>query len=122
MAKILLADHDKEKGHAIAAMFRRAGHAVEVFDDGHEALGAVDRTRFDLMLAGVAVPGIDGIALAQEVYRTNPDLKIMLIAGFVALHMKPRKLRNGHRVPVISHPIHLRKVVQTLPEMLRMTA
>lgn len=122
MAKILLADSNNEITGVIAGMFRRAGHAVEIVNDGMDALGAVDRSRFDLVLTGMNIRSLDAIDLATEVYRTNPALRVMLIAGFAAVAMIPARLRNGRRVPVMTRPVHLRHVVETLPQIARLSA
>ncbi|MFO0005208.1 MAG: response regulator [bacterium] len=101
---------------------RRAGHVVEVFDDGHAVLGALDRRPFDLLLTGFVIPGMDGIALAREARKTNPAIKIMLMAGFLAMAMTSGRTQGGKAVPVISQPIHLRHLVDSLSDVLQASA
>jgi len=122
MAKILLADTDLEKRRVIATMLRRAGHVVEIYDDGHAALGAIDCRPFDMLLTGFVMPGMDGISLAREVIKTKPSIRIMLIAGFLAMAMSSCRTKSGKAVPVISHPIHLRHLGDLLSNVMRASA
>lgn len=84
MARILIAEDEED----LRALLRRAlsegGHAVEVAADGAEALERLERAEaaFDLLLADIRMPVMDGIALALAVAPAQPDLKILLMTGY----------------------------------------
>jgi len=60
------------------------GHTVLLAHDGGEAAQALGQAgaRFDLLLADVRMPVMDGIALALAASRDHPDLPILLMTGF----------------------------------------
>ena len=82
MARILIAEDEE----SLRAFVRRAladvGHDVTVAGDGAEALDLLTRGKFDLLLADIKMPVMDGIALALAAARDHPDLVIVLMTGY----------------------------------------
>jgi len=58
--RILLAEDNPVNQEVAVAMLELLGHRVEVASDGHEALEALERTSFDLVLMDCQMPGPDG--------------------------------------------------------------
>ena len=60
------------------------GHAVTATADGAEALDVLVKSggEFDLLLADIKMPIMDGIALALSVARDYPRLPIVLMTGY----------------------------------------
>ena len=60
------------------------GHFVVATADGGEALDKLqnDNDGFDLLLADIKMPVMDGIALALAVARDFPKLPILLMTGY----------------------------------------
>jgi two-component system cell cycle response regulator CpdR len=52
--------------------------------DGQEALEALSQGGFDLLVADIVMPVLDGIALALVAARHHPGLRILLITGYAA--------------------------------------
>jgi two-component system, cell cycle response regulator CpdR len=82
MAKILIAEDEEALRSLVARAIVAEGHAVEAVPDGAEALAALGRQPFDLLLADIKMPVMDGIALALTVARDFPELTILLMTGF----------------------------------------
>lgn len=84
MARILIAEDD----HSVRDFVRRAlelsGHEVVVAHDGAEAAAALapGARAYDLMLADIKMPVMDGIALALAAARDFPALPILLMTGY----------------------------------------
>lgn len=117
MAQILLAEDDDSMREFLARALRRAGHQVEAVADGAEAMTALDSTPFDLLLADVVMPGLDGIELARRAGQAQPGLRVMFITGFAAVALKARaQAPQGARV--LSKPFHLRDLVSQVDQML----
>lgn len=84
MARILLAEDDMSVREFARRALESDGHAVTMAHDGGEAAQALGPSgvHFDLLLADVKMPVMDGIALALKVSRDRPDLPILLMTGF----------------------------------------
>lgn len=112
MARILLAEDDPSMRIFLARALERAGHAVVPAADGEAALAALaDEPGFDLLIADIVMPGLDGIELARQASQAAPGLKVMFITGFAAVtlggrHVAPRGAK------VLSKPFHLRDLVE----------
>jgi two-component system, cell cycle response regulator CpdR len=84
MARILIAEDDEALRALCARALASGGHQVVSACDGSEALDLLGREqgRFDLLLADVRMPIMDGIALALAAARDFPDLTILLMTGY----------------------------------------
>jgi len=66
--RILLADDNRTNQVVVAKILERGGHRTEVVANGEEALDALDRSSFDLVLMDVNMPVMNGIE-ATKLYR-----------------------------------------------------
>jgi two-component system, cell cycle response regulator CpdR len=117
MARILVAEDDDSMRSFLSGALRRAGHTVEPAADGFEAITLLARQEFDLLLADVVMPGMDGVELARRAARDQPALKVMFITGFAAVALNPDSAAPKH-AKVLSKPFHLRDLVNEVQKML----
>jgi two-component system, cell cycle response regulator CpdR len=117
MARILLAEDDDNMRVFLKRALERAGHQVSAVGDGEAALTLAGKGGFELLLADVVMPGIDGIELARQASALLPDLRIMFITGFaaVALNSDSEAPKNAK---VLAKPVHLRELVSEVNKML----
>ena len=107
MARILLAEDDDRLRVFLAHGLRRAGHAVDAVGDGEAALACSPDSQYDLLLADVMMPGIDGIELARRMAVRQPRVRVMFITGFAAVAVHNDRLAP-HRSRILAKPFHLR--------------
>lgn len=77
--RILVADDDHDTVETMALLLEQHGHEVLVAYDGLAALAAARRERPDLVLLDLAMPKLDGYAVAREL-RLIPDFQHVVIA------------------------------------------
>jgi len=65
MARVLIVDDDPSWAVAFREAVRRMGHDAQVCTSGQELLAREDLDGFDLITLDVAMPGTDGIQLAN---------------------------------------------------------
>jgi two-component system cell cycle response regulator CpdR len=118
MARILLAEDDLEMRRFLAQALRRAGHDVSAAEDGETAASALEQQSFDLLLADVVMPGLDGVELAKRAARVAPGLKIVFITGFAAVALNRDTGPDGRRNPGLSKPFHLNRLVMEVRQLL----
>lgn len=118
MARILIAEDDSSMRHFLAMALQRAGHDVEACEDGLSALEtlAADKS-FDLLLADIVMPGMDGIELSQKATELCVKLKVMFITGFAAVALGNRNPAH-ESARVLSKPFHLKDLVDQVEDLL----
>ena len=84
MARILIAEDEEPLRGLVTRALKEDGHEVVATADGAEALDALQREagRFDLLLADIKMPVMDGLALALATARDFPRLPILLMTGY----------------------------------------
>ncbi len=118
MAHILLAEDDESMRKFLAMALERGGHRVTATEDGLKALAALDGPEaFDLLLADIVMPGMDGIELSQLAVRKRPGLKVMFITGFAAVAMGAKN-PGPVNARVLSKPFHLNDLVTEVEKLL----
>jgi two-component system cell cycle response regulator CpdR len=117
VAKILLAEDDESMRRFLTSALARAGHAVDSVGDGLSAEDAVKGAHYDLLIADIVMPGIDGIELARRASALQPRLRVMFITGFAAVALKARE-EAPRDARVLSKPFHLRELVAEVDRML----
>jgi PAS domain S-box-containing protein len=65
--RVLLAEDNAVNRKVVIRMLERRGHRVEAVADGRQALAALARAHFDLVLMDVQMPGMDGLETTARV-------------------------------------------------------
>jgi two-component system cell cycle response regulator CpdR len=118
MAQILLAEDDEGMRSFLTGALRRAGHEVVAVGDGLDALTQLAETPFDLLLADVVMPGLDGIELARRASKKQPGIKVMFITGFAGVALRARE-QAARGTRVLSKPFHLKDLVEQVTVILQ---
>jgi len=108
LARILIAEDEDDLRGLLVRALAQDGHEVMSARDGAEALDILCREPkpFDLLLADIRMPVMDGIALALAVARDHPGLCILLMTAYADQRERAtglERLIDG----VISKPFNL---------------
>ena len=79
---ILLVDDDEESRGMVNAVLTRAGARVTSTASGAEALEALGQLPHDLVLTDIAMPYMDGYALARKIKERLPTQKVAALSAF----------------------------------------
>jgi CheY-like chemotaxis protein len=109
LLKVLVVD-DEEIIHTVIGTFLTSrGHTAGKAMDGAAALLAVEKEAFDLIIADMRMPGLDGISLARTIRHRFPDLPMILITGHLDQEIKDHATTLGVS-DVLIKPIRLRQL------------
>jgi len=70
--------------------------------DSNEALAAPEIRNYDLLLADIVMPEIDGIELAQRATEHLPTMKVLFITGFAAVALNAQKSGASRNAKILS--------------------
>jgi signal transduction histidine kinase/CheY-like chemotaxis protein len=78
--RVLVADDDGTNQRMLTAHLERMGWRADVVTNGREAVDAVARTAYDLVLMDCRMPGMDGLEATAEIRRTERDRRTRILA------------------------------------------
>jgi CheY-like chemotaxis protein len=94
-----------------------AGHQTTSVEDGLQALEALSKQPYDLLLTDIVMPGLDGIALALKAGSSYPDMPILMMSGYAAERQRAHNLDAlVHRV--IAKPFSLKQLCEAVKKTL----
>lgn len=79
-ARVLVVEDDVTVAEVVARYLRRDGHAVEVIDNGLQALVALSEAPPDLLVLDLMLPGVDGLEICRRV-RQGGDVPIIILSA-----------------------------------------
>ncbi|CAO3377693.1 response regulator [Azospirillum argentinense] len=82
--RILVVDDAENVRYSLRISLEDAGYDVDEAADGEEALGKLRSAAFDLVVADVWMPRLNGIDLLQSMRRTSPATAVFVITGGAA--------------------------------------
>lgn len=81
-SSILVVDDDNQVRNFIADSLRSIGYRVSDAANGPAGLSLLAEGRFDLLVVDFAMPGMNGVEVAQAAVERQPDIKILVVSGY----------------------------------------
>ena len=80
--RVLVVDDEASIRDLLAKTLALAEYDVDVAPDGRSALERMRLYPYDLLIADLKMPGMDGLAVIREAKRYKADLAVIIITGF----------------------------------------
>ncbi|VEF09918.1 two component, sigma-54 specific, Fis family transcriptional regulator [Pseudomonas fluorescens] len=93
--KVLLVEDDRSLREALADTLLLAGHDYQAVGSAEEALTAVAREAFSLVVSDVNMPGMDGHQLLALLRARQPQLPVLLMTAHGAVERAVDAMRQG---------------------------
>lgn len=81
MAKILVFDDEPSILLMIKKMLEKAGHEVDIAQNGRDGMELFERNKPDLVITDIIMPIKEGLETILELRKKHPELKIIAISG-----------------------------------------
>lgn len=78
---LLIVEDDPDIRHLVADLLRRQGFDVETAQDAVEMEAALRRTRADLLVLDLMLPGEDGLSVCRRLRAQQPALPILMLTA-----------------------------------------
>jgi len=82
MAKLLVVDDDKNQGQLYKIDLEDDGHEVTLASSGPEGLESLKKSRPDLIVLDISMPGMDGIETLGKVLAQDRTLPVILNTAY----------------------------------------
>jgi two-component system, cell cycle response regulator CpdR len=111
MALILIVEDDESVRTFTARALQIDGHSVDQAEDGDIGLDMVTAKSgaYDLVLSDIRMPAMNGIAMAKEIAKDFPDLRILLMTGFAEQRERARDIEKIV-IDVVQKPFTLAEI------------
>ena len=109
---ILLVDDEERYREHIARVLTKAGYEVLEAEDGIEALSALEKSKIDLVLSDILMPGLNGYALVARLRAKWPNMPVILTTGFLSSDAA-KTMMNGS-VDFIPKPIDAETLIHMI--------
>ncbi|GAB4258946.1 MAG: sigma-54 dependent transcriptional regulator [Deferrisomatales bacterium] len=119
MPNVLVVDDDPSLRRILEYNLAEEGLSVATAAGGEEALDAMDRARFDLVVTDIKMPGMDGMDLLRRVKERSPDTQVIVITAFGTIEMAVEAMKEG-AFEYITKPFNRDELKLTARKALRM--
>jgi DNA-binding NtrC family response regulator len=115
--KVLVAEDEPSLREGLTKVLVKNGFDVSAASDGNEALAALERDNYDLVITDLFMPGADGMSILRRVRDIAPQTLVLLFTGHGSLETALEALRHGV-VDYIQKPVPFAEVVKRVSSLL----
>ena len=118
MHKILIAEDDQELRQLFAHVLTKNGYAAKGVSNGQEALDAMEREYFDLVISDIMMPVMDGYELVRQLREAGSHTPVLMITAKDAFDdMRTGFMAGGDDYMV--KPVNVNEMVLRVQALLR---
>ena len=118
MLKILIAEDDRELRQLFSHVLTNRGYAVKGVSDGQEALEALDKEYFDLIISDIMMPVTDGYALVRQLRSEGNQIPVLMITAKDAFDDMRQGFLSGSDDYMVK-PINIKEMELRVEALLR---
>jgi two-component system, NtrC family, response regulator len=104
-ASILVAEDEDTIRQVIEAMLKKEGYQVVTAANAEEALEILEKTRFDLLITDLHLPGASGIELLRQAHAVYPSTVVIVMTAFGTIQSAVEAMKAG-AYHYVTKPIH----------------
>ena len=93
--RVLVVDDEEIVRESYKLALTDAGYEVRTVPNGREAISACRAEHFDVMLADIRMPDMDGLEVSQVVVHEFPEVRVIVITGYPSSESAARAKRLG---------------------------
>jgi DNA-binding NtrC family response regulator len=92
---VMVVDNEQEMVKLVQRHLESEGFAVTPAHSGAEAMSALARDEYDVVLTDVVMSDVDGLSVLREAQRLQPRARVILMTAFASLETAIAALRQG---------------------------
>lgn len=116
-ASVLVVDDEPLIRETLAEYLQGQGFRVAVAASGEDALAAVKKSPYDVVVCDINLPGLDGIEVLERLSRSNPEILVLLITAYATVESAVEAFHKGAS-DYLMKPILLHEVSQKIRRLM----
>ena len=93
--QILIMEDEPTVAQGLQMILKEVGYEVDLAKTGKEALDTFDQRVFDLLVADLRLPDIDGIEVIERVKKNRPSTEVIVITGYSTVSSAVKAMKLG---------------------------
>lgn len=93
--RILVIDDERRMCDSIRILLEQLGYRVDTASDGAEGIGKLREDDFELVIADLMMPKVDGFTVLSYVNENLPHTLVIVITGYSSMRSSIEALRRG---------------------------
>ena len=118
MMKLLIAEDDRELRQLFSHILTRHGYSVTGVSNGQEALDALDRDYYDMIISDIMMPKVDGYELVRQLRQVGNTTPVLMITAKDAFDDMRLGFQSGVDDYMVK-PINVNEMVLRVGALLR---
>lgn len=114
--RLLLVDDDHTILEVVAEALQDAGHRVDIFDNGADAVTAIGKNTYDVVVTDLGMPDVTGWDVARAAKLHQPRLPVLVISGWGAQYGEGRLGDTGVDA-MLAKPFHLQQLRENVERL-----
>jgi len=114
---VLVVDDEDSLRNVLAGELKTEGYDVHAASDGDEAISALDKVKFKLVLLDIKMPRISGFDVLKHIRQHHPGTKVVMLTGFADLKNAIESKKLGAD-DFVSKPYDLVDLLTTIERVL----
>jgi DNA-binding NtrC family response regulator len=92
---ILIVDDEESVRDSLFSWFIEDGYQVECAENANKALSLLESKSFDIILADIKMPGMDGLEMMRRIKVLKPDSIVIVMTAFATVDTAVQALKDG---------------------------
>jgi len=93
--QILLADDEATFRETLSKVLREEGMNVTAVSNGIEAIEAITKRPYDIVILDIQMPGADGIKVLAETMKIRPGTRVIMVTAYGTVEMAVEAIKLG---------------------------
>lgn len=93
--KILVIDDEESMRRFLSMLFESEGMRVVTVENGADGVSRLEREAFDLVIADLRMPGVDGLSVLDSIHSKYPELPVVILTAYGSEKVAAEAISRG---------------------------
>ena len=111
--RIMVVDDEKIVCDMSKRSFEQEGYHVTIFTDSSQALAALEKERFDVLVTDLKMKEVDGLQLLEIIKKRWPKTQVIILTAFGTMETKEDAFRK-QAFDYLTKPVRIKDLVASV--------